>query len=114
MNTSTPPRPPLDFDSLLSEFDVSGQSAASFARSRGLEPWRIYNALNRRKGKTRRRSRSLLDKPTLLPVHVVPDARLARTAATLELELAGGHRLRIGADFDAVLLRRVVEALSPC
>jgi hypothetical protein len=44
----------------------------------------------------------------------VSDARLARNAAALELELAGGHRLRIGAGFDAVLLRRVVEALSSC
>jgi hypothetical protein len=36
------------------------------------------------------------------------------TSSSLELLLAGGHRLRIDADFDAALLRRVVEALASC
>jgi len=111
MNTTPSSRPALDFDSLLSEFDASGQSAASFARSRGLEPWRIYNALNRRKRNQRRPSSSDL---ALLPVRLVPDAPTSRAGAQIVLELSCGHRVQIGADFDASLLRRVIEAVSAC
>jgi hypothetical protein len=111
MSTTPSSRPRLD-DALLSEFDTSGQSAASFARSRGMPPWRIYNALNRRNGKTRRRAPSA--DLALLPVRVVPEARVSRPSTSLTLELSGGQRLSIGADFDPLLLRRVVEALAPC
>ena len=38
---------------LLSEFDASGQDAASFARARGIAAWRLRDALDRRAGKPR-------------------------------------------------------------
>ena len=116
MSTSTSGSPsPIDFGSLLAEFDASGQSAAAFARLRGVAPWRIYHALNRRKGRTRRRPNPpVAARPTFVPVHVTPDAAPTRTVGTLEIELAGGHRLRIGPDFDAVLLRRVLAELAQC
>ncbi|MBI5432276.1 MAG: hypothetical protein HZA52_05565 [Planctomycetes bacterium] len=46
-------------------------------------------------------------------MRVVPDAPKP-AAAVLEIELASGHRLRVGADFDPVLLRRVLGALERC
>ena len=105
----------IDFPSLLVEFDSSGQSAAAFARARDIAPWRMYSALNRRNGKKRpRQVAAAPSSPALIPVRVMPDAGGARPCSALELELAGGHRLRIGAEFDAVLLRRVLEALAPC
>jgi PAT family beta-lactamase induction signal transducer AmpG len=56
MSTSTPSRSSSpDIQTLLAEFDASGQSAASFARSRGLPSWKLYHALNRRRGKSRGR-----------------------------------------------------------
>lgn len=101
-------------ESLLAEFDASGENAAGFARSRGIAAWRIYYALNRRAGKQRhRRATARPAGPTLLPVRVVPDAPKP-AAAVLEIELASGHRLRVGADFDPVLLRRVLGALERC
>ena len=110
MSNTLPSRPsPTDIQSLLAEFDASGQSAAAFARSRGIRTWRLYHALNRRSGKLRRRER----KAAFVPVKVI-DALAVSSPSSLELLLAGGHRLRIGTDFDAVLLRRVVEALGTC
>lgn len=111
MSTSTPSRSSSpDIQTLLAEFDASGQSAASFARSRGVPSWRLYHALNRRRGKARVRATA---SPTLLPVQLI-ESKPATPAPSLELLLAGGHRIRVGADFDARLLRRVIEALGPC
>jgi hypothetical protein len=106
---------PIDIASLLAEFDASGMNASAFARSRGLPAWRIYDALNRRKARVEVASaRAGAAAPALLPVHVVPEPSAARAEPSLVLEIASGHRLRIGADFDAVLLRRVLGALSRC
>jgi len=115
MSNSTPSSPSSpDINSLLAEFDASGQSAAAFARSRGIASWTLYNALTRRSGKARRaRGASRRNQPALLPVRVV-DASPAKSPAPLELMLAGGHRVLISADFDAELLRRVVGALAQC
>ncbi|MCE9592976.1 MAG: hypothetical protein K8S98_02180, partial [Planctomycetes bacterium] len=78
-------------ESLLAEFDASGESAAAFARSRGISAWRIYYALNRRAGKHRdRRTSARPTGPTLLPVRVVPEAPKP-AAAALEIELTSGH-----------------------
>jgi hypothetical protein len=116
MSSIHPARPPsVDFPLLLAEFDASGQRAAAFARSRGLAPWRLYHALNRRKARAQlAEARASGARPTMLPVRVVPDTVAARANSGLEVELAGGHRLRIGADFDAELLRRVLGALARC
>lgn len=115
MSTSTPPSPSSpDINVLLSEFDASGQSAAAFARSRGIPTWKLYNALTRRSGKLRRsRAAARGNQPALLPVRVI-DANPSKSPAPLELMLAGGHRLLISADFDAELLRRVLGVLAQC
>ena len=115
MSTSISSSPsPLDIPSVLAEFDSSGQSAASFARSKGLAPWKLYGALRRRSGKPRiRRSASSTELPAFLPLRVV-DSKPASSPAPLELVLAGGHHLLIGPDFDAVILRRLLAALAPC
>jgi len=116
MNTITSSRPQsVDVPKLLAEFDASRQTPAAFARSRGLAPWRVYNALRRRKAITRPAAAGVdAARPALLPVRVVADSAGTRASSGLEIELAGGHRLRIGADFDAALLRRVLGALARC
>jgi hypothetical protein len=115
MSSSISPRPsPIDFNALLVEFDTSGQSAAAFARSKGLPSWRIYNALQKRSGKVRARRRAArAQSNALLPVHIV-DAKPATQPAAMELLLAGGHRLLIGSDFDVPTLRRLLGALAQC
>jgi hypothetical protein len=103
----------MDIQALLAEFDTSGQTAGAFARSRGIAPWRIYNALQRRSGKLRARRGGAAEDRALLPVRVV-DAKPATGTAGLELVLAGGHRVVLGPDFDAATLRRLLAALAPC
>jgi hypothetical protein len=105
----------IDVESLLVEYDASGQTAAAFARAKGIAAWKLYAALRRRSG--RRRARRSADRAAgaeqFVPVRVTaPEAH--SSAVPLELLLRGGHRLLIGADFDARLLRRVLEALGPC
>jgi hypothetical protein len=113
-NSSTSSPSPIDIESLLAEFDASGLHAAAFARSRRLPPWKLYGALQRRSGKGRaRHARDRAEQPALLPVHIV-ESKPASERSGLELLLASGHLLRIGADFDAKLLRRVLEALGTC
>lgn len=103
-----------DLEALLIEFDSSGQSAAAFARSKGLAPWKIYGALNRRRGKSSTRPRSRgQPTPELIPVRVV-DAAAHGPSGRFELTLASGHRVLIPADFDALALRRLLEALARC
>lgn len=94
---------------------MSGLKPATFARSKGLPPWKIYGALQRRAGKVRRRPlREVAHKSALLPVKVVDEAATASRTSPLELVLAGGHRLLIPADFDARTLRRLIEVLTAC
>lgn len=115
MSNSNPATPsPIDSKALLVEFDSSGQSAAAFARSKGLPSWRIYNALQKRSGTVRaRRLAARAQSNALLPVHIV-DAKPAPRLAAMELLLAGGHRLLIGSDFDVPTLRRLLGALAQC
>ena len=109
-NSTSPSLSPIDVQSLLAEFDRSGQRPAAFARSKGLPPWKIYGALQRRSGKRRVRG-AREQSNALLPVHVVSD-QPGRSGAPLELVLAGGHRVLLGPDFDAPTLQRLLAALA--
>jgi hypothetical protein len=93
---------------LLLEIEASGQSLAAFARERGLETWRLYEA--RRKaggGGPRRKRRRVVD---LAPVEV----RGPIPAGPLELALSSGHLLRIPVGFDEAELRRLLSVLAGC
>lgn len=113
MNTPKPPTPSPDIQSLLAEFDASGQSAAAFARARGLAVWKLRYALSRRANPRLRSNAKVASRPVLVPVSLV-ESKPAAAPAPLELLLAGGHRLRIPVDFDPEFLRRVVGALARC
>jgi len=112
MNTDAAPSPQSsDIKSILGEFAASGQSVGAFARSRGLAVWRLRYALARRDGKRPTQAKRSTA-PVLIPVRVVEGK--SNPSSSLELLLVGGHRVRIEADFDAELLRRVVKALASC
>ena len=106
--TSDPALPPPSIDELLTDLAASGKSTAAFARDRGIQPWKLYNALRSRAG---RRKRSAVPS-TLVPVTVTTPTPHVR--ATLELQLSGGHRLLIPSDFDESSLRRLMGVLAGC
>jgi hypothetical protein len=113
-NASSSSPSAIDIQALLAEFDHSGLRPAAFARSKGLPPWKIYGALQRRGGKRRsRRAVAGVQSNALLPVRVVVD-HAGKPAVPLELLLAGGHRVLLGPDFDVPTLRRLLQALAPC
>ena len=111
-NPKTPDTPAearaLSTERLLAELTVSGLSTAAFARSRGLPPWKLYNALQVRARRAAKKSQSA----ALIPVRV-KELRQMR-AIPFELLLAGGHRLLVPEDFDADALRRLMGALAGC
>jgi len=111
-NPKTTDTPPEAFaastDQLLAELSTSGLSTAAFARSRGIPPWKLYNALQVRARRAAKKRQS----SALIPVRV-KEARHAQ-ASPFELMLAGGHRLLVPEDFDGDALRRLMGALAGC
>lgn len=109
---STPPptsrskRSPYDLAALLSELATSGQSAAAFARARGVPVWQLYHARRVAQRSRARRSSSLV------PVRVV-DAPPS-PPSPLELRLPSGLRLFITPDFDETTLRRLLGIVASC
>jgi len=95
-------------DQLLSDLATSGLSTAAFARSRGMPPWRLYNALQVRSRRAAKKSQH----SALIPVRVKEP--LCPHASPFELVLSGGHRLRVPEDFNADALRRLMGALAGC
>ena len=99
--------PTLSIDELLSDLAASGKSTAAFARDRGVQPWRLYNALRSRAVRKRRATPN-----SLVPVKVTPTK--PQPHATLELKLRSGHSLLIPSNFDEANLRRVMGVLAGC
>ena len=100
--------PPPTTEQLLAELAASGMKTAAFARSRGLPPWKLYNAIQTRAKRAARKAKS----STLIPVRL--EKQSCAQATPFELVLAGGYRLLVPADFDAGALRRLMGALAGC
>ena len=94
-------------EQLLKELPKSGLSTAAFARSRGVPPWKLYNALKIRERRAKKPKSS-----ALIPVRVKEPR--PGPATSFELLLAGGHRVLVPANFDADALRRLMGALAGC
>ena len=88
----------------LAAWGRSGQSGAAFARQHGLSVRRLL----------RWRARLKPAAPVFHPVRVVERARpiAPRSPAALELELRGGRRVRVPADFDPELLEALVRTVE--
>ena len=89
---------------LLAELADSCDSLASFARSRGLSTWKLYEA--RRKCSAKKAPAPIFD-----PVRIVA---APAPSSPIELEHSSGHLLRVPSGFDATTLRRVIEVLESC
>ncbi len=94
---------------VLAACSASGRSLSAFAREHGLRPDRLYRWRRKLRGD---------EAPAFYPIQVVaekvptyPEARNA-----MELVLRCGRRIILGPEFDAVVLRRLVEAVEswPC
>lgn len=101
---------------LVAAFERSGLNRTEYCRQHGLSLSSLKR-YSKRLGDDRRgwsdqgaRTSSAV---SLIPVEVVdrPAAREASQSA-LFVELCGGHRIGVGAEFDAVTLRRLIAALG--
>ncbi len=96
--------------SLLAEQKASGQSAAVFCRERGLREWQFYEWKKRLRP---------AEAGSFVAVEVAASEPLARTepsplepGAPLEVRLRGGRSVLVGPDFEARLLRRLLQVLE--
>lgn len=89
-----------EWHALAAEFASSGMSAAAFCRKRGIPVWQMHYWLRKEK-----------DSESTPHGFVEIGRSEFNPAEGLWVE-AGRFRIRIGRGFDAVLLKRVAEALA--
>src|SRR5262245_54787685 len=98
---------------ILAEVDAPGGSVSEVARRHALHASLLFRW---RRDLTKRRSASASSEQSFLPVRLPPPSVPARPAparsGTIEVVLAGGRTLRVGADVDTAVLVRIVEALE--
>jgi hypothetical protein len=102
----------------LAVYRGRGATLAAFARGMGVTPQRIRNWRDgRNPGARRVRRRVTGDEPSFVPVKVVPEAapvgaRTEEDPSRMEIGLAGGRSVRVGAGFDAGAVARLVATLE--
>jgi transposase len=94
---------------LLTEAKQSGESLSAFAERHGIDAQRLYSW--RRKLDAVKVGDSSMTSDAFVPVQVASVASATPTSG-FEVVLAAGRVVRVGADFDARALRRLVEALE--
>ena len=97
---------------ILAEVDAPGGSVSEAARQHGLHTSLLFRW-------RRDLSKSIAPKPvpttpprTFLPVALPPPASAPARPCTIEIVLANGRMIRIGADVDTDALRRIIHALD--
>lgn len=101
--------PAAEARKLLEEQRLSCLNIATFARSRGVQPWSLYNAQAMERRRARRASESRLTE-----IRVVDAPADSGSQAIVELALPSGIAIRVTRDFDEVALRRVLGVLGSC
>ena len=99
---------------ILAEVDAPGGSVSDVARRHGLHTSLLFRW--RRDLAKRTRPAAASPEQGFLPVRLPPPSVPALPAparpGTIEVMLAGGRTLRVGADVDTAVLVRIVEALE--
>jgi transposase len=99
---------------ILAEVDAPGGSVSEVARRHALHTSLVFRW--RRDLAKRTRSVSASPEQSFLPVRLPPPSVPALPApmrsGTIEVVLAGGRMLRVGADVDTAVLVRIVKALE--
>lgn len=103
--------PAAEARALLKEQSTGNLSIAAFARSRGVQPWSLYNAKA-----VERRKKEGKSAEQFARVAVVDEtkANVVPPATPIELRLPSGLSLRVGAGFDEITLRRLLGVLASC
>jgi transposase len=98
---------------IIAEAQRDGTTVSAVARRHGLSPSLLFRW--RREALEEDRSESLPPQPAFVPLLLPSPANPApgerATSSVIEIEFAGGHRLRADASIDVALLRSVIEAL---
>ncbi len=104
---------------MLAESFAPGASVAQVAQRYGVNANLLFTWRRQLAAKSPAESGKLLELApvTVVAERTVPEARVgdgdaARSAGRMEIALAGGERIIVGADVDAAALARVVGALS--
>ena len=92
---------------VLAEAKESGESLSAYGERHGIDPQRLYSW--RRKLDAAKAAAPALE--TFVPVRVASESE-APASGGLELVLGAGCVVRVGPDFDARALRRLVEVLG--
>jgi transposase len=98
---------------IIAETQNPGTTISAVARRHGVQPSLLFRW--RRDALDEERAAALAPQPVFIPLSL---PNLANTASCerpptgmIEIELAGGHRLRADASVDVAVLRSVIEAL---
>ena len=94
---------------ILAEADSTPTSVSAVARRHGLHPSLLFR-WRRDACEAAGMEKEPAFIPLALPGPACPPAQ-ERAAGLIEIELAGGHRVRAGAGVDGTVLRGVIEAL---
>jgi transposase len=97
---------------ILAEVDAPGGSVSEVARRHALHTSLLFRW--RRELSRRTRSAPVSPAQSFVPVRLPPPAAPAAPArsGTIEVVLAGGRTIRVGADVEVGALLRIVEALE--
>lgn len=101
-----------DGEAMVEAFEGSGMSVAEFARRHGLVDQRVHWWLTRRRPQKKRMSFAPVRLIDSMREPLPSSARAAPSSGGVEIVLRAGRVIRVGNEFDAETLRRVVEALE--
>jgi transposase len=99
---------------ILAEIDAPGGSVSEVARRHALHTGLLFRWRRELMKRTRPApaSRAQSFVPVRLPAPALPAPQAPARSGSIEVVLAGGRTLRVGADVDPAVLVRVVEALE--
>lgn len=103
---------PRQAQRVLEAWQRSGLDLPSWCRREGIEYERVRRWRSQLATRSHSSQPSPTAKPTFLPVRVIASERPPEMAARFELELAGGRRLHVPAQFDAASLCRLLGVLE--
>jgi len=92
---------------IVAEVEVAGASVSQVARRHGVHASLLFRW--RRDLKAKPGAQCFM--PMLLPP---PEAPAPAKPSTIEIVIAGGRTVRVGADFDTAALVRIIAALETC
>ena len=105
---------PEQKQAILAEAQEAGTTASAVARRHGLHPSLLFRW--RREALEAERTAALPRQPAFVPLGLPAPAGVAAacdrsTNPVIEIEFAGGHRLRADVSIDIAVLRSVIEVL---